>query len=177
MKLLTDMKTKIKFAVDFAYEFDTSVAPDSISRNVTRAQALLAKTTFIYQVRLIAITICCGLRTVSVNRTSTQGSIHDIHIDIPLSNRSSTSYGSITVMPTGLSFMSTSHPFHSKLLLLQSRWYGLKSRASWLNADGSCPLFLDRVLHQRVVYWHMQRVHVDRRALQSQLLFASQLAL
>jgi len=49
MKLLTDMKTKIKHAVDSSYEFDTSRAPDSISRNVHRAQALLAKTTFIYR--------------------------------------------------------------------------------------------------------------------------------
>jgi hypothetical protein len=54
MELLTDMKSKIKHAVDSLYEFDTSRAPDSISRNVSRAQALLAKTTFVYRVRLIA---------------------------------------------------------------------------------------------------------------------------
>jgi len=54
MKFLTDMKTKIKHAVEYSYEFDTSQAPDSISRNASRAQALLADTTFIYQVRLIA---------------------------------------------------------------------------------------------------------------------------
>jgi hypothetical protein len=49
MKLLADMKTKIKHTVDSSYEFDTSRAPDSISRNVRRAQALLAETTFIYR--------------------------------------------------------------------------------------------------------------------------------
>jgi hypothetical protein len=54
MKLLIDIKTKIKLAVETSYEFDTSRTPDSISRNASRAQALLAKTTFIYRVRLIA---------------------------------------------------------------------------------------------------------------------------
>ena len=45
-----------------------------------------------------------------------------------------------------------------------------------LDADGLCPLLSDRVLHRRVVKWHIQRVCVDRRALYNQLLFASQLA-
>jgi hypothetical protein len=49
MKLLNDMKAKTKPAVEYSYEFDTSHAPQSISRNASRAQALLAKTTFIYQ--------------------------------------------------------------------------------------------------------------------------------
>jgi hypothetical protein len=53
MTFLTDMKTKVKHAVEFSYEFDTSQAPKSISRNASRAQALLAKMTFIYRVRLI----------------------------------------------------------------------------------------------------------------------------
>jgi hypothetical protein len=53
MKLLNDMKAKTKPAVEYSYEFDTSHAPQSISRNASRAQALLAKTTFIYQVYLI----------------------------------------------------------------------------------------------------------------------------
>jgi hypothetical protein len=54
MKLLIDMKAKIKHDVDSMYEFDTSRAADSISHNARRAQALLAKATFIYRVRLIA---------------------------------------------------------------------------------------------------------------------------
>ena len=45
MKFLDDMKTKIKSAVVSSYEFDTSRAPDSIRRNASRAQALLAETT------------------------------------------------------------------------------------------------------------------------------------
>jgi hypothetical protein len=53
MKLLNDMKMKIKPAVESLYEFDTSQAPQSISRNESRAQALLAETTFIYRVYLI----------------------------------------------------------------------------------------------------------------------------
>jgi hypothetical protein len=48
------MKTKIKHAVEYSYDFDTSQAPDTITRNIRRARALLAETTFIYRVRLIA---------------------------------------------------------------------------------------------------------------------------
>lgn len=53
MKLLKDIKKKTKFVVESLYEFDTSQAPQSISRNATRAQALLAEITFIYQVHLV----------------------------------------------------------------------------------------------------------------------------
>jgi hypothetical protein len=54
MRFLTDMKMKIKHAVESSYEFDTSQAPNSIDHNASHAQALLAKMTFIYRVRLIA---------------------------------------------------------------------------------------------------------------------------
>jgi hypothetical protein len=50
MMLLNDMKTKTKYAVESSYEFDTSRAPQSISRNASRA---LAETAFIYRVHLI----------------------------------------------------------------------------------------------------------------------------
>ena len=53
MELLNDMKTKTKTAVESSYEFDSSQAPQSIGRNASRAQALLAETAFIYQVYLI----------------------------------------------------------------------------------------------------------------------------
>jgi len=56
MRLLTDIKTKIKHSVESSYEFDTSRAldGDTISRNARLAQALLTKMTFIYRVlRLI----------------------------------------------------------------------------------------------------------------------------
>ena len=54
MKLLADMKTKTKHAVDSLFGFETGQAADSIGRNASRAQALLDKTTFIYQVCVIA---------------------------------------------------------------------------------------------------------------------------
>jgi hypothetical protein len=50
---LNDIKVEIKHAVESLYGFDTSRAPDIISRNASRAQALLSNMTFIYQVRLI----------------------------------------------------------------------------------------------------------------------------
>jgi hypothetical protein len=53
LKLLAYMKTKIKHTLDSCYEFDTGRAPESISRNASRAQALLAEKTFIYRVYLI----------------------------------------------------------------------------------------------------------------------------
>jgi len=49
MELINDMKTKTKSAVDSSYEFDTSRAPQSIGRNASRAQELLAEATFIYR--------------------------------------------------------------------------------------------------------------------------------
>jgi hypothetical protein len=55
MKLIDDMKTKTKSAVESSYGFDTSQAPQSISSNASRAQALLADATFIYQVYLSSI--------------------------------------------------------------------------------------------------------------------------
>jgi Domain of unknown function (DUF6532) len=82
MKLLADMKTMIKHAVDSSYGFGTSRAPDSISRNASRAQALLAKTTFIYRVRLVASHLQPTEHRM-VHRISTLASAHVIHIDTP----------------------------------------------------------------------------------------------
>ena len=84
MKLLTDMKTKIKHAVDSSYEFETSRAPDSIGRNASRAQALLASTTFIYRVHLI-VSYLKSLKSTKhmVHRISTLATSHVIHIDTP----------------------------------------------------------------------------------------------
>ena len=53
MKLLNEMKIKAKSAVESLYEFKTGQGPQRIGRNASRAQALLAETTFIYQVYLI----------------------------------------------------------------------------------------------------------------------------
>ncbi len=53
--LLTDMKMRVKHLVESLYGFDTSRAPDSISRNAGRAQALLTNMAFIYRVRPIAL--------------------------------------------------------------------------------------------------------------------------
>jgi hypothetical protein len=53
MELVTDIRKNIKHAVESLYEFDTSRAPDNISRNATRVRALLIDTKFVYRVRLI----------------------------------------------------------------------------------------------------------------------------
>ncbi|KAH9984993.1 hypothetical protein BJV77DRAFT_141661 [Russula vinacea] len=50
MGLLTYFKADIKHAVESSYGFDTSRAPDIISRNAYRAQKLLTNMTFIYLV-------------------------------------------------------------------------------------------------------------------------------
>jgi hypothetical protein len=83
MKLLKHMKMKIKSVVETSYEFDTSRAPDSISRNTGRAQALLTNTTFIYRVRLIAPHLQPTEHRHMVHRISTLAGAHVIHIDTP----------------------------------------------------------------------------------------------
>jgi hypothetical protein len=54
MWYLTDLKMKIKSVVQSSYDFNPSMAPDSISGNVTRAQKLLTNMAFIYRVRCMA---------------------------------------------------------------------------------------------------------------------------
>ena len=119
MMFFTAMKAKIKHTVDSSYGFDASQAPNSTT---SRVQALLAEATFIYQVRFITLAFAAKLRTISVNRNSTLGNVHDIHINTPVSRKLSTSCGSTAGMTLGLSFMNTSVPSHSKLLPLQPRW-------------------------------------------------------
>jgi len=83
MELLNDMKTKTKTAVDFLYEFDTSQAHQSISRNASRAQALLAETTFIYQVYLIVSYLYPTEHRHMGYRSLISAGAHVIHIDTP----------------------------------------------------------------------------------------------
>ncbi len=77
MEFLTDMKMKIKPAVDSSYEFNTSKTLDSIGHNASRAEALLSKATFIYRVCLSSHRICSQLSTaicftgVQLRRAST----------------------------------------------------------------------------------------------------------
>ena len=81
MELLNDMKTKAKSAVESLYNFDTSQAPQSISHNTRRAQALLAKTSFIYQVNLIVSHLWLTERRHMNYRSSILANPHVIHID------------------------------------------------------------------------------------------------
>ncbi|KAI0274555.1 hypothetical protein BGY98DRAFT_992531 [Russula aff. rugulosa BPL654] len=103
MELLKYMKMKIKSVVESSYEFDTSRAPDSISRNASRAQALLANTTFFY-------------------RDFNAGG----HPRYPYRHPIIQKVVNITWFQNeddiGLSFMITSHPSHSKPLPLYSLW-------------------------------------------------------
>ena len=116
MKLLTDMKTNIKHAVYSSYEFDTSRAPDSISRNASRAQALLAKTTFVYRVRLIASHLQSTEHRHMILRilTLARASPHVIHIDTLSSRKLLIKRGSRTRTTSALSSMNISTLSHSK---------------------------------------------------------------
>jgi hypothetical protein len=79
MKLLNEMKMKTQSVVESLYEFNTSQDPQIISRNASRAQALLAETTFIYQVYLILSHLeHCYMGY----RSSILAGAHVIHIDI-----------------------------------------------------------------------------------------------
>jgi hypothetical protein len=66
MTLIAAMKKKISRPVESLYGFDTSRAPESISKNAELAQALLTDMTFIYRVRPIAIVIGSILSPVHV---------------------------------------------------------------------------------------------------------------
>jgi hypothetical protein len=83
MKLLNDMKTKIKSAVESSYEFDTSRDSQSISHNASRAQALLAETTFIYRVYLIVLHLYPTEHRHMGYRSSILAGAYVIHIDTP----------------------------------------------------------------------------------------------
>jgi len=66
MTLVAAMKTKIVHSVESLYGFNTSRAPESISKNAGLAQGLLTDMTFIYRVRPIAIVIDSLLSPVHV---------------------------------------------------------------------------------------------------------------
>ena len=83
MKLLNEMKIKANSAVESLYEFNTSQAPQSISRNASRAQALLAETTFIYQVYLVLSHLWPTEHRHMSYRSSILAGAHVIHIDTP----------------------------------------------------------------------------------------------
>ena len=129
------MKTKVKYAVDFAYGFDTGRSRDSITRNVTHAQALLVDATFIYRVRLIASHMQPTEHHHFVHRIWIW-ILHVIHIDTPQYRKLSISLCSGTRTALALSFLITLALSHSKSLPLQLRWYGLKPCAFTLDFDG-----------------------------------------
>lgn len=82
IKLLTYMKARVNHVVDSAYGFDSSRSHDSIIRNVTRAQALLANTTFIYRVCPVALHIQPTEDRQLVLRISTLASVRVLYTDI-----------------------------------------------------------------------------------------------
>lgn len=73
MTLIAAMKTKITHPVESLYGFNTSRAPESISKNAELAQGLLTDMTFIYRVRPIAITIDSLLSPVHVQEFNIGG--------------------------------------------------------------------------------------------------------
>ena len=83
MKLLNDMKAKTKPAVESLYGFDTSQAAQRISCNTSRAQALLAKTSFIYRVYLILSHLQPTERRHMGYRSSILAGAHITHINTP----------------------------------------------------------------------------------------------
>ena len=66
MRFFRDIKMKIKHAVQSSYGLDTSQAPDIISRNASRVQALLTNMTFVYRVCLVASTFACPQLSTAV---------------------------------------------------------------------------------------------------------------
>jgi Domain of unknown function (DUF6532) len=70
MKVLHDMKMKIMHHIESFYGFDTSRAPEVISRNARHARALLTAMAFIYRVGPILSSSPAHLPTFSQEPTS-----------------------------------------------------------------------------------------------------------
>ena len=69
--------------MESSYEFDTSRDSESIGRNASRAQALLAEATFIYQVYLIVLHLYSTEHSHMGYRSSILVGAHVIPIDTP----------------------------------------------------------------------------------------------
>jgi hypothetical protein len=92
---LTDLKMKIKPVVQSLYDFDSSMAPSSISGNATRAQALLNNVAFIYRVRSIVFPFI-AYRPSYAHRNSMLAEVLSIRTDIPAYKKPSMPFGSRT---------------------------------------------------------------------------------
>jgi hypothetical protein len=176
MKLLKYMKMMIKSVVESSYEFDTSRAPDSISRNTGRAQALLANTTFIYRVRLIAP----HLQPTEHRHNGSQDFNSGGRPRYPYRHPIIQKVVNITWFQNeddiGVIFHDYFAPIPFEAIALVLTVVRSKLRALILDCDGLYTLSSDRELHRRVDHWHIQRVQLERSGLQNQLRFASQLA-
>ncbi len=75
----------------------------------------------------------------------------------------------------GVIFYEYFAPIPFEVIALAVTVVRIENCALALELDGLYMLS-DRMLHRRVVYWHTQTVQLEGRALQNQLLFASQLA-
>jgi len=80
------MKMKVMHHVESLYGFDTSQAPEVISRNARHAQALLTAMAFIYRVSPIILSSAAH-RVSHPYRNPTLTAFLTTHIDTPLSKR------------------------------------------------------------------------------------------
>ena len=119
IKLFTQTKKRVMHIVEVLYEFDTSHAPDSISRNASLSQALLSDMAFIYRV-------CPSLSPFTNDRPSRRNITlmepFTTHTDILHSKRLSTSRGFETRMMTGSFFMNIFLPCQSRPSPSYSLW-------------------------------------------------------
>ena len=119
MKLFTQTKKRVMHIVEAQYEFDTSHAPDSISRNATLSQALLSDMAFIYRV-------CPSLSPFTNYRPSRRNITLmepvTTHTDTLHSKGLSTSLGFETRMMTGSFFVNIFLPCQSRPLPSYSLW-------------------------------------------------------
>jgi hypothetical protein len=91
MSLLSEMKRKLRHAVETLYEFNPNQTARNMSYNVARAKELLTKMAFIYRVHLYCHTILSAL--IHAHRTTVLvGTV----INTPSSKRPLISYGSRT---------------------------------------------------------------------------------
>jgi hypothetical protein len=169
MMFLAYMKMNIRHAVESSYEFDTSRAPNIISRNASHAQALLAKMTSFTKFVSLHRHLQRTENHLMGHRSSILAGAHIIHIDTIIQK--------VVYVTWSQNKDDIGNVFHEyfkfapipfKVIALALTVVSIEATCPFPDVDGLCPLLLGRVLHRRVVYWqrHMQRVRVERRALQ-----------
>src|SRR6266853_2414626 len=117
MDFLTDVRMKVRQAVETLYGFDA----DNMNNNAARARQLLSNNAFIHRVRPIILSFAVH-QFLYAHRNPILAKNFNIPIQIPSSKRQSISYGSRTGKRTALLSRNISPQYRSEPWRLYLRW-------------------------------------------------------